>query len=423
MSATPNSQKGLSLRRNISWTLVGNLVYALSQWGMLVILARMSSPHIVGQYSLALAVSAPVYMALNLQLRGVQATDANKTYLFGDYLVLRVVTTIIGLIFLSVIVYRYAPDTRIVIGLISLAKAFETISDVLYGRMQAHERMDSIARSTLIKGPVSLLALFVGFLWEGLPGAAGLLAAGWLLLLVAYDLPNALRMSTKDDIRWGGIRVLWQLFKVSAPLGIVMGLVSLNTNIPRYQIEASLNTSALGIYSALAYITVAISLIINATGQAVSPRLARYFAEGNKEGFFKILYKMLSIGIFLGMVGIIGASILGRLVLNLMYGAAYSEYAPLLVTIMVAAGFGYLASFLGYTMTAARKFKEQVPLFLICTAITYMLSYIFVPRYGLSGAALATLISNVVQLGGGAFITYHAILSRNSSPKEHDVHQ
>src|ERR1044072_4016691 len=73
----PSSSRrhSLSLRTNFSWTLAGNLIYSGCQWGVLIVLARLGSPEQVGQFALALAVTAPVIMLSNLQLRGVLATD------------------------------------------------------------------------------------------------------------------------------------------------------------------------------------------------------------------------------------------------------------------------------------------------------------------------------------------------------------
>lgn len=406
---------GLSLGRNISWTLVGNVVYAASQWGMLVVLARLASPQTVGQYALALAVSAPVFMALNLQLRGVQATDAAQDFRFGDYLRLRLITTVLALIVLAVLIQNYAPETRLVIGLIGLAKAFEAISDVLYGRMQAQERMDVIARSTLLKGPLSLLALLLGYLWAGLPGAAGLLAAGWLLLLLAYDLPNARRLSTPQDLRTGGRPVLWQLFKTAVPLGLVMGLISLNTNLPRYQIEATLGEGALGIYSALAYLMVALGIVVSAVGQAASPRLARHAASGDLRGFWELLGRMLLAGLGLGLAGVLGAALVGRPVLTLMYGPTYAQDVPLFVWLMGAAAFSYLAAFMGFGMTATRRFREQVPLFALMVAVVWLLSRWLVPEYGLVGATWAVMTSFVFQVLGSALILFLAFRSRRTA--------
>ena len=65
-----------SLRSNVVWTLIGSLTYALCQWVMLSVLAKWGSPALVGEFALGLAVTAPVFMLTNLQLRAIQATDA-----------------------------------------------------------------------------------------------------------------------------------------------------------------------------------------------------------------------------------------------------------------------------------------------------------------------------------------------------------
>lgn len=86
-------QKPLTLRRNFSWTFVSNVVYAACQWGMLVVIAKLGSPEMVGQFTLGLAVTAPVMLFTSLHLRAVQATDAKQQYIFGDYLGLRLIST------------------------------------------------------------------------------------------------------------------------------------------------------------------------------------------------------------------------------------------------------------------------------------------------------------------------------------------
>src|ERR1035441_9419646 len=86
-----------SLRANFAWTFAGNMIYAGCQWGMLSVLAKLGSPSIVGQFTLGLAVSAPVFMFTNLQLRAVQATDVNAETGFADYFTLRLLATLLGL--------------------------------------------------------------------------------------------------------------------------------------------------------------------------------------------------------------------------------------------------------------------------------------------------------------------------------------
>ena len=122
----------LSLTTNFSWTLAGTLVYAGCQWGMLFVIAKLGSPQLVRRFTLGLAVTAPLMMLTNLQLRSVLATDATEEHPFGDYLALRLFTTGVALLAVAgiVIVARYQRQTALVIMAVGLMKGLESISDI-----------------------------------------------------------------------------------------------------------------------------------------------------------------------------------------------------------------------------------------------------------------------------------------------------
>ena len=303
----------LSLRSNFSWTFAGNVVYAGCQWGMLMVLAKLGSPERVGQFALGLAVTAPVIMFTNLQLRAIQATDARREYRFGHYLALRLATTALALLVIAGIACGYRLETALVILAVGLAKAFESLSDVVYGLLQAHERMDRIALSMMIKGPLSLVALgMVVYLTASIAWGALALAGVWGLLLIAYDIPNGIRLLDQGEPSapcWD-LPALARLAWLALPLGIVMMLISLNANIPRYFIEHYWGERELGIFAALAYLMVAGNTVVGALGQSASPRLARYYAEGNGRAFRRLLVKLVGLGAGMGLVGLLVA--LGR---------------------------------------------------------------------------------------------------------------
>src|SRR5450759_4705386 len=82
---TPSADtQGLSLRRNFGWTVAGNVIYAGCQWGVLIVIAKSGTPAMVGQFALALAVTAPIMILANQGLRALQATDAQRHFTFGD---------------------------------------------------------------------------------------------------------------------------------------------------------------------------------------------------------------------------------------------------------------------------------------------------------------------------------------------------
>ena len=401
---------------------MGNAVYAACQWGMLVVLAKLGSPEMVGEFTLGLAITAPIFMFSNLQLRHIQATDAKQRYVFSDYFGLRVISTVmaLGVVVAIVLIGRYVPQEPLTIEacltilLMGLAKAFESVSDVLYGLIQQRERMDRIAISLMIKGPLSLLTLGLGIYLTGnlLWGMIGL-AVSWGVVAFGYDLqsgkailslmklepsnePNVPRKSFSIRPRWQ-INTLKKLVLLAFPLGLVMLLISLNVNIPRYFVERYLGPQELGFFAALAYLMVAGSMVVNALGQSATPRLAKYYATGNSNAFGQLLLKLIGIGAALGIVAVSVAIVAGEQVLTLFYDAEYAEYANLFAWLMVAAGISYISSFLGYGMTAAQYFQVQMPLFTLSTTVSALTSFWLIPKLGLQGAAIALIAGAIVE--------------------------
>jgi O-antigen/teichoic acid export membrane protein len=420
----------LTLRHNFSWTLVGNTIYAASQWGMLVLLAKLGNPEMVGQFTLGLAVTAPVFMLTNLQLRGIQATDATQRFKFSDYLGLRLLGTGLALvIILGIALIGYRQTIGLIILLIALAKALESVSDVVYGLLQQHERMDRVSISLMLRGCLSLCFLGIGlYLTHHLFGAVLGLVIVWAVVLIGYDLwssflilkpasPRCLssdRPSTYRD--W--IEVLqphwhWQtlrrLIAPALPMGTVMMLISLNSNIPRYVIEQHLGTRELGIFAAIAYLIMAGGTIVGALGQAATPRLAKYYATGNRQAFRRLLFKLMGMGAGLGAIAVVVALVAGRQILTLLYQPEYAQYTTLFVWLMVAGGISYVASFMGYGMTAAQYFYIQLPLFIGVTAVSSLTCFWLIPSLGLIGAAFALILAAIVQVAISAGVILYAI--------------
>ena len=382
---------------------------------MLVVLAKLGSPEIVGQYALGLAVATPLIMLSNLSLRGVLATDVNDDYQFSDYLRLRISTTTLALLAVVGIVALsgYHRQTALVILAVALAKGVESISDIAYGSLQQRERMDRISHSMMLRGLVAIGALWVGVYFAGsvLLGILAM-AAGWGVVLVYFDVPGLSRVPSKSatigSILHGQHGLEWpkllRLAMVAAPLGVVMMLLSLNTSIPRYVIQHSFGERSVGIFTAVAYLMVVGTTVVSALGQSAFPRLAQYFSRGDVPQFRLLMRKLITVGAVLGMAGILVAVTAGRPMLRIFFRSDYAASADVLTCIMIAAAISYVASFLCYGLTAARLFKVQAPLFAVVTLVTAVASIVLIPGHGLIGAAWATVLGTIAQLIGSGVI-------------------
>jgi O-antigen/teichoic acid export membrane protein len=404
-----------SLRANFGWTFAGNVIYAFGQWGIVSVLAKFGNTTTVGQFALAVAVVSPVFMFSNLQLRSLQATDVRSEYSFTDYFILRLVSTLVGLLAVTGLIFGLPFDstTKPIVELGALMKAIEGISDVVAGLLQLAEKLKRASISLIFRGLASFVIFgLVFYEWRSIVWAMISLIVGWSIVLCFYDLRWAISMiGGLGNLLKAKRQSLVRLFVASLPLGLVMMLISLNANIPRYVLEGYLGSGDLGIFASLAYLLVSINLVVNSLGQSASTRLSWMFAQSEVREFRVLVSKLVSIGAAIIVIGVPAALWLGRPLLSLLYRPEYGNHVDLLVLMVVAAGFNAMASFLGFGMTSARSFILQIPVMIVSTLIAGLGSVFLVPRYGLTGAALALLASAVVLFIGYGLALF-AVLNR-----------
>jgi O-antigen/teichoic acid export membrane protein len=410
---------------NASWTFIGNGLYSASQWLMIVVLARLTNPDAVGTLALATAITAPVMLLSNMQLRAVASTDVRTNYRLADYIYTRFLTTAVASagIIIFALPFGKSAATVLVIVLITLSKAAESMSDILYGHWQLIEHMEVVGKSLLIRGGLTVAAFATSIaLTRSLVWGAGALLAGSLGVLLIYDARRlrhyasmAPAGSAGRDFRAGSVV---SLIRLSAPLGLVAMLISLNSSIPRYFIEAYRGKHDLGIFSALSYFVLAGNLVISAIGQSALPRLAKLYHLPQRSQFRKLLAGLFAVSGLLSVASLVTGVLFGRRLLSI-YGAEYAGSYNVFIIIMGVASTGYFIFVLNYALNAIGAYKVQVPLFSAVTALLIILCRITIPRYGIGGAAVSMLAVGLVQTAASGVLLGLRTRDRKHS---HDVY-
>jgi O-antigen/teichoic acid export membrane protein len=408
-----------SVGGNFAWTLSAGLVYALAQWGVLVACARLGTMELLGEIALGLAITAPVMLLARMHLRTLLATDARGAYGFEHYLGLMVLNVLGGVLLCCAIGWAagYSARVSVVIALLALAKGFEALSEVFYGALQRAERMSLIARSIIAKSVLSLVLVVLALQATGSAvAAAAALGLSWALVLFLFDA-HAYRREFEGMSPWSRLwHAPWRdqgarlksLLGLAYALGITALLSSLRPNVPRYVLEAHLGQAELGMYAALAYFTALGGRVVHALGQAVSPRLGRYHAAGDQRRYGRALAGLAGGAGLVGACAIAGASLIGRQVLALFYGAAYAQNLKLFVWLMAAAALEYVCVSLQIGLTAARELKAQALMLAASILVVALGSAWWVPSVGPVGAAWALALGWLVELGGSAWLTLRA---------------
>jgi O-antigen/teichoic acid export membrane protein len=274
--------------------------------------------------------------------------------------------------------------------------------------------MDQVARSTTARGALALAAMGAA-LWitQSLLWAIAAQAAAHIAVFLVYDRPAA---AVHESPQRSGFAAQAAILRAALPLGVVLMLITLSGNLPRYLIERRLGTVALGVFAAVASFQTIGAAVVNPLGQTMTPRLARAFSEGKVPLFLRLAAHLTGAACLLGAAGVGMALAAGRLALGIAYGRAFTPYRGLLVWMMAAGILSYAGSALGYVITAARAFASQAPLFAAVAAVAGAASWLLVPRFGLEGAALALALAWLAQIAGELLILRRALRRRERRP-------
>jgi O-antigen/teichoic acid export membrane protein len=399
------------LRRSFGWALTGQAVYACCQWAMLIVLARLGTPAMVGLFALGFAVNAPIFMFANLQLRAVVATDTRSRYSLEQYLALQMVMTGGGLTVMAFIlaITNYNREAQTVILIVALAKSIETFSEICYGALQQHEEVDKVGLGMMVKGPLAIAALTIGILWtKTLIGAVAGMTLAWLFAFIVFDSRFVSRLPGLRSARCSrpGPWFAWllrpsfsggawrQIAWCTLPLGFVSMLVSLTYNIPRYFVEHSWGVKELGIFSALAYLSLAGNIVTQSIGSATGARLALHHGDNEKGQFLALILKLVSFTVALSVAGVLMTIVVGRQLVGALYGPEYAAHAGVLSWIVVATGIASVGQILAYALIAARRLWAQLPLFALGAVVMSLACFELVPTKASLGAAMAMVLGS-----------------------------
>jgi O-antigen/teichoic acid export membrane protein len=161
-------------------------------------------------------------------------------------------------------------------------------------------------------------------------------------------------------------------------------------------------------FAALAYFTLLGSRIVHSLVTAVSPRIARHYADGDHRRYGRMVVLLCGSALLVGAAAILGALFLGRWALTLVYGPEYAQDLPLFVWLMVAAALEFLCVGLRLALFAARQLKVQVLLLSASVLTVALASLWWVPSAGLVGAAWALCLGWFVELLGSVLLNLRA---------------
>jgi len=394
-----DTNKELSVSRNMIWNTVGSFTYLVCQWLLTMIVVRISkNMENVGNLSLAISITNIFFNLACFNVRPYLVSDASGKFKIHEYSAFRIFTGLsaLALCIGYVNIFSYSTEQKICIVVYMVFKLGEVWVDLLHGIEQRSNRMDIGGISLLVRGIISSLSFTVCLLLTDniVSSIFGMVIVTWGFICV-YDMqmvkfftPIKPRITKKQTIN---------IFKEFIPLTVGAFMSTFATTYPRQFLESYMGTEVLGIYATVATPAVVVQVAASYVFNPLLTVFSKYYAEKRDREFLILFLK--TCGLLLGVSGValIGCITLGKWGLSLLYGKEIAEYSDLLIPVIIFTSLNGFVWFMWNVLIVLRKLKSL--LFVNFAGLVFLLLIVrpMVTVYGMNGVSY-TLIFFAVSL-------------------------
>jgi O-antigen/teichoic acid export membrane protein len=388
-----------SILANLSALVAGQVIAMTLGLITHAILARAVGPADYGLLGFAVAVMSYFGVAASLgtdtwAMREIAADRRHIRDTASDVVALRLALSLIaaaGVIVLVVLWKRPAPGgTVLLIQAVSLFTAAITLDFAFQGL----ERMDAAARRQVTTAVIALagIAAVLGLGGGIVAAAIALQAAAFVaaaIMVGEFAATAGLRLSPR-------ISAWPRILRDSAPLAVTGLVTTIYMSIDIVMLEALRPGDDVGYYVAAARLMLMGLAVAAVFRSAFSPVLARLMgdAPARREAGRHHAGAVAAIG---GLGALLGF-VLAPDILNIVYGGAFLPAVTVFRILMANLLIAFAVEVFHTQLVAWRLQTAQMWIMVAGAVINVALNLMLIPRYGMEGAAIATLASTVLVL-------------------------
>lgn len=379
-------EKKLSMKQNVIYNTIGSFFYLACQWLITILVVHLGDFKMAGDLTIAISLSNTFSTIANFGMKNYQVSDTKNQYSASEYVSTRVVTCAVAIIIAVVFLGmngHYTKAQCAVIFTYIVYRVIEAFVDVIQGIQQKAYRMDYIGISMIFRGIGTVLGFVLGLVgFKSLVWANLWMILLTLLVVVLYDMPKVFHLvKIKIVLK----RNIWNILWACIPLMITMFLTSSIVTIPRYYLEKMCGREIAGYYGSVATPTVIIQSLCIMIYTPITPIVAESYLDRRKKQYYGIIFKTIAVMLGVSVVMCIGAALLGKWGLTILFGQEIQKYAYLFTPIVLTTIMMAFVYFFNMILTVSRNIKAIVIANAAAVGAIYMVVKPFIRKYNMDG--------------------------------------
>jgi len=388
--------------KNTSWLMAEKILRMVVGLFVGIWVARYLGPDKFGLLSYAQSFVGLFAAISTLGLDGIVVRELvkrpEKEYvLIGTAFVLKIFGAFLTLVLLAVAVHFTSNDhyTNLLVFIIASATIFQSFNVVdLYfqskvlSRYVVYANIVSLFASSIVKVLLILNeAPLIAFAWVVLFDSF-ILACGFIYFFVRHSAFNIQHLKFKGETAVSLLKDSWPLILSGVVVGIYM-------KIDQVMIKEMLDSEAVGQYAAAVRLSEAWYFLPMVITTSLFPAIVNA-KKVSEELYHERLQKLYDLMVWIAVAIALPMTFLSDWVVNLLYGAKYSEAGSVLTIHIWAGIFVFLGVASGkWFVNENLQMLSFYRTFLGAT-INIVLNILLIPKFGIQGAAFATLVSQIV---------------------------
>ncbi len=385
--------------KNFSLLLFLNLFIKATAILIIPVLAKNFSVVEFGMYSLAFTLYNYFvsFSDMGIKTTGIRELNASLTNSEAEKLIQKIIFTRMLLVFLCFIVMNLvgiflfwkAPVMKIIfimsIALFPLVLDFSWIHDA---KQQMHIQFEyKIIERILFVAIIVWAALIRNIAFAAIAGLFSLSVAGIITIARHYRFSYLRYHFKKEQL---------VMIRTSMPIGLSAIIAPLYLTIDQFMIKFQINDTALGLFSGVTRLVMAIITFGYVLGYVLFPEISKLYLQNDLLRLKKISWAIGMATTIIYLSGIAIYSFFSKDIILFLLSPEYLEMIPVLDILIWMGLFCVLNIIFSDGLNALRKQKARLYIIITGVILNVCMNFFLIRSMGILGAAYATLFTQII---------------------------